>query len=156
MRSFQLTPHPGPLPAGLRRGQEGKGSGTPGLTSQVGQTNVIALGKTQSQKSGAAAAPGVNAPGIKNETGYEFEGIDALNFSFGKAKFIDLQDPRNNFEQTIGIKNCVVPQVRTGADLAGLVVFVDLRSNHFFDSVAAGPRDPAALRNILSLMGGSF
>jgi hypothetical protein len=52
------------------------------------------------------------------------------------AKFIDLKDQRNNREQTIGIENCVIKNVKSQTDLAGLAALVALRGGDFFTSLA--------------------
>jgi uncharacterized protein involved in outer membrane biogenesis len=120
------------------------------VKSQQGQTNIFALGPTSPKKPGTVAAPN-----FKKQTGYEFKGIDALNVSFNKARFIDLQNQHNNREQVIGLQNCVVPNVKSANDLAGLIFLIDLRSNHFFDSLIAKPKN-SALQSILNLMGVAF
>lgn len=101
------------------------------VKNQSGQTNIFAL----------AALPSVKKPGggggksFTRETGLEFTGIDALNVSVGKAKFIDLGDQRNNREQTFGIENCVVKNVKTEKDLGALAVFIGLRGGDFFSAL---------------------
>ena len=117
------------------------------VKGENGQTNIFALPAPSQKKSGAAT------PSFKKQTGYDFTGIDALNVSFGRVKYIDLKDPRNNREQTIGIQDWVIPKVKSANDLAGLVVFIDLRSNHFFDSLLARQRNPAALQSIINIFG---
>src|ERR1700722_1726060 len=74
------------------------------VKSQKGLTNIFELGKASQRKAGGSATPT-----FKKQTGYDFAGIDALNVSFGKAKYLDLQDSHNNREQTIGIADWVVP-----------------------------------------------
>ena len=64
---------------------------------------------------------------LKRQTGYDFKGIDVLNVSIGKARFIDLKDQQNNREQTIGIENLLVKNVKSPADLAGLGALIWLR-----------------------------
>lgn len=103
------------------------------VKNEAGQTNLFALGVTLPAK--GAKGGGQELEELKRRTGLDFQGIDALNVSVGTAKFIDLQDPRNNREQKIGIDNFVVKNVRTPADLAGLAVLVALRSGDFFTSV---------------------
>jgi uncharacterized protein involved in outer membrane biogenesis len=99
------------------------------VKNQAGQTNVFAL----------AAAPPAKKNGCQisfaKETGVDFTGIDVLNVSIGKARFIDLKDQRNNRAQTIGIENCVMKNVKAQTDLAGLAALVALRSDGFFDSL---------------------
>ena len=58
-----------------------------------------------------------------------------LNVSVGEARFIDLQNPKNDREQQIGIDNLVIKNVKTPADLAGLAVLVALRGGDFFGSM---------------------
>jgi uncharacterized protein involved in outer membrane biogenesis len=118
------------------------------VKSQSGQTNIFSLAKMPRTKSGASAATN-----FKKQTGYDFQRIDTLNVSFGRARYIDLQNPNNDREQTIGLNNCVVPDVKSMNDLAGLGVLVGLRSNHFFDPLIAKPKDPAAVQSILDIIG---
>jgi uncharacterized protein involved in outer membrane biogenesis len=118
------------------------------VKNQKGQTNIFALGSTTTAKKPGTVA----APNFKKQTGYEFKGIDALNVSFTKARYVDLQNQHNNREQVIGLQNCVVPNVKSANDLAGLIFLIDLRSNHFFDSLIAKPQN-SALQSVLNLMG---
>jgi uncharacterized protein involved in outer membrane biogenesis len=121
------------------------------VKSKNGQINVFVSAKA---KKPGTAAPGT--PSFQKQTGFEFKGIDALNVSFNEEKFIDLQNPHNNREQTVGIQNCVVPDVKTTRDLAGLVLIIDLRSDHFFDPLISGQVKSAPLKSVLNLMGGAF
>jgi uncharacterized protein involved in outer membrane biogenesis len=101
------------------------------VKNQAGQTNIFTLGLASPPKiSGNGKAPSAN--GFKTT---QFPPVDVLNVSIGTAKFIDLKDQRNNREQDIGIEDCVIPNVKSPADLAGLAVFIELRSNGFFDSL---------------------
>jgi len=100
------------------------------VKNQAGQTNIFSI----------AALPSVKKSGGKEksfgaQTGMEFSGIDVLNVSIGKARFIDLKDPQNNREQVIGIENCVMKDVKTPADVGGLALLVALRSGDFFGSL---------------------
>jgi hypothetical protein len=102
------------------------------VKNQNGQTNIFSLGVPMpSKKSGGHAE--IN---FKKQTGYDFKGIDTLNVSIGTAKYIDLKNPQNNRAQTIGIDNCVIPNVKSATDLAGLGALVILRSDGFFNSLA--------------------
>ncbi len=69
---------------------------------------------------------------LKQRTGLDFQGVDELRVSVGTAKYIDLADPKNNREQIIGIENQLIKNVKTPADLAGLVLLIGLRSDNFF------------------------
>jgi uncharacterized protein involved in outer membrane biogenesis len=121
------------------------------VKSQTGQTNIFSLAKMPPAKSSAPTAPN-----FKKQTGYDFQRIDTLNVSFGKAKYIDLQNPNNDREQTIGLSNCVVPNVKSMNDLAAVVVLVGWRSNHFFDPLIAKPKNPAAVQSILDIFGATL
>jgi len=100
------------------------------VKNQSGQTNIFLPGvKLSAPKSG-----GVNSlADFKKQSGYDFTGIDMLNVSIGRVKYIDLQDQRNNREQVIGIDEQVIPHVKSVNDLLGLAAEIALRSNGFFD-----------------------
>jgi hypothetical protein len=103
------------------------------VKNQSGQTNIFTLGlKLPVKNSGGDSNAVVN---LKKQTGYDFKGIDALNVSIGKIKFIDLKDPQNGREQTIGLENVVVPNVKTQDDLRSLGAIIYLHSDGFFDSL---------------------
>jgi hypothetical protein len=101
------------------------------VKNQAGQTNIFLAGIKLSAKNGGSNV----LANFKKQSGYDFTGIDELNVSIGKVKFIDLQNPRNNREQDIGIENFVTPNVKTTADLTGLAVDIALHSDGFFDSL---------------------
>ena len=63
-----------------------------------------------------------------------------MNVSVGTMKFIDLKDQRHNRTQKIGLENCVMKNVKSQADLAGLAVLVALRGGDFFGSLVELPR----------------
>jgi hypothetical protein len=106
------------------------------VKNEAGQTNIFSLGvPLTAKKSGGSAAAG-----FKRQTGYDFKGIDVLNVSIGKVRFIDLKDQRNNREQTIGIEDLPVKNVKSQTDLAGLAVLVALRGGDFFGSLLAPPK----------------
>ncbi len=117
------------------------------VKSQSGHTNILTFGKAPGRK------PGSPALGFKKQTGYDFKQIDELNVSFKQVKYIDLQDPRNNRQQTIGIDDWVIRDVKSPNDLTGLAIFIDLRSDHFFDPFIGKPQNSAALQSILNLIG---
>jgi hypothetical protein len=117
------------------------------VKNQSGQTNIFVLGlSVPSKKSGG----GQTAANFKKQTGYDFKGIDVLNVSVGKLKYIDLKNPENNREQTVGIENCVMKNVKSPADLAGLGLLIGLRSGDFFTSLA-GQKSSGS--DILKLLG---
>jgi len=103
------------------------------VKNQAGRTNIFLSGIKSPGKNSGGGNPLAD---FKKQSGYDFTGIDMLNVSIGKVKFIDLQDQRNNREQTIGIDNCVIPNVKSLTDLTGLGVLIGLRSGDFFSSLA--------------------
>jgi uncharacterized protein involved in outer membrane biogenesis len=95
------------------------------VKNQAGQTNIVAImAALQAKKAG------IGANTVKRLTGLRFTGIDVLNISIGKAKFIDLKDQRLNRAQKIGIENCIIKNVKSPADLAGLGALIWLRGGH--------------------------
>jgi len=107
------------------------------VKNEAGQTNLFALGLTLPS---AKAVNGRKAAELtsdfKRQTGFDFTGIDVLNVSVGTARFIDLKDQGHNCTQKIDIENCVLKEVKTPADLAGLALLVALRGGDFFGSLA--------------------
>ncbi len=106
------------------------------VKNQAGQTNIFSLGLTAPLKKTGGHA----GPSFTKQTGLEFTGIDVLNVSIGTAKYIDLNNQRNNRTQVIGIQNCVLKNVKSQTDLIGLSAFVALRSGDFFKSLL-GPQN---------------
>ena len=102
------------------------------MKNQAGQTNIFLPNlKSPGEKSGG----GNPLADFKKQSGYDFTGIDMLNVSIGRVKYIDLNNQQNNREQTIGIDELVIPNVKTTADLMGLVADIALHSDGFFDSL---------------------
>ena len=113
------------------------------VKNSAGETNIFSLGALPSVKKHRGAKS------FRDQTGFEFTGIDVLNVSIGKAKFIDLEDPQNNREQMIGIENCVMKDVKTPADLGGLALLVALRSGDFFGSLIDPPHSRSGFLQLL-------
>lgn len=102
------------------------------VKGQDGQTNLLSMG-LQPLPTNAPAGKGGNGFAVfKERTGMDFQGIDCLNVSVGEFKYLDLQNPKNNREQKIGIDNCIITNITSAADLTGLAVVVGLRSGDFF------------------------
>jgi uncharacterized protein involved in outer membrane biogenesis len=100
------------------------------VKNEAGRTNIFSMATAVAKKTG-----GDSATEFTRQTGLEFTGIDVLNVSVGTAKFIDLKDQRQNREQKIGIENCVMKNVKSRTDLAGLGVLITLRGSDFFKSL---------------------
>jgi uncharacterized protein involved in outer membrane biogenesis len=113
------------------------------VKGQDGQTNILSLGVQVPDQKTAAASSSRQMEELKRRTGMDFKGIDCLNVSVGKFKYLDLQDQKNDLEQNIGIDHCIVTNVTSGADLAGIGLLVGLRSGDFFKPLIA-PGDAGA------------
>jgi uncharacterized protein involved in outer membrane biogenesis len=101
------------------------------VKNEAGQTNVMSLlekAKTQSHKAGGSRA---------TVGGFEFQGIDELNLSLGKARFIDLKNERSNREIKFGIQNQILKNVKSKQDLYGLFILLRLRNGGDFTSAPA-------------------
>ncbi len=125
------------------------------VKGQDGQTNLLALGVRMPDQKAAAADSSRQLVELKKQTGMDFKGIDCLNVSVGKFKYLDLQDRKNDLEQNIGIDHCVITNVTSGADLAGIGLLVGLRSGDFFKPLMAPPAAGAgdAGPDILKMLG---
>ncbi len=111
------------------------------VRNAAGKTNLFELGLALPNKAALnreTLNKSKSLDELKQRTGMNFQGVDELRVSFGTAKYIDLADSKNNREQNIGIENTLVKNVKTPADLAGLVLFVALRSDDFFTTLV-GP-----------------
>jgi uncharacterized protein involved in outer membrane biogenesis len=118
------------------------------VKNEAGRTNIFALGVAVPTKKSGGGKVTVN---IKQQTGYDFKGIDALNVSVGKVKFIDLSSQQNNREQTIGIENCVIKNVKSPTDLGGLGFLIALRGGDFFTSLSGHKSSGADILKLLGL-----
>ncbi|MBI5387691.1 MAG: AsmA family protein [Verrucomicrobia bacterium] len=87
------------------------------VRSQSGRTNLLGL-VAQAQRRAPAQPP--SDGGLK----LEFGGIDRLYLSFGTVKHTDLQQPRNNWQRTIGWKDYEVKNICTEEDLRNWATLV--------------------------------
>jgi len=101
------------------------------VKNQAGLTNVFSLGLAAPAKRNGGKA----GETFTKQTGLDFQGVDVLNVSVGTVKYIDLSNQRNDRAQVIGLQNCVLKNVKSPADLAGLGVLITLRSGDFFKSL---------------------
>ena len=106
------------------------------VKNESGKTNLFAIAGSVSVKRSGTRSKAE----FTRQTGLEFTGIDVLNVSIGTLKFIDLKDQRLDRTQKIGIENCVMKNVRSPTDLAGLALLVALRGGDFFGSLFDMPK----------------
>ena len=113
------------------------------VKNSAGETNIFSLASLPSVKKHHGAKS------FRDQTNLEFTGIDVLNVSIGKARFIDLKDQQNNREQIIGIENCVMKDVKAPTDLGGLALLIALRSGDFFGSLVDPKNSSSGLLQLL-------
>lgn len=91
------------------------------VKNEVGRTNIVGL-------------PSKPPPGTfkKKIAELQFTGIDVLNLSLGKARFIDLKNPRRNREWSLGVQNQIFKNVKTMEDLYGVMFLLWMRSGAGF------------------------
>ena len=118
------------------------------VKNEAGRTNIFSPGVAWPLKKSGGGNGAVN---FKKQTGFEFKSIDVLNVSVGTAKFIDLKDQRHNRTQKIGLENCVLKNVKSPADLAGLGLLIGLRGGDFVKSVF-GPENAGSGNSALEFL----
>jgi hypothetical protein len=88
------------------------------VESKEGRTNItdisVALQKVHTVKT--------------NEAAYRFNGIDTLNLTVGKVRYINLRRPNRNQEMNLALQNEIIQNVRTWDDMAGLLFKILLRA----------------------------
>src|SRR5256714_13106732 len=102
------------------------------VENQQGHTNITsiagALEKLQSNNTNANEAV--------------FKGIDTLNLSVGKVRYVNMRIPQRNQEINLALQNEIVQNVRSWDDMAGILFKVLLRAGIaiYFDQPALAPR----------------
>jgi hypothetical protein len=66
--------------------------------------------------------------GGTNESTVRFNGVDTLNLTVGKIRYINLRKPNRNQEINVNLQNEIVQNVRTWNDMAGLLFKLLLRA----------------------------
>ena len=66
----------------------------------------------------------------------KFSGIDVLNLSLGKMRFIDLENPALSRELEMNIRDYVLKNVKSRSDFMGVLVLIWLRNGF---SVSGSP-----------------
>jgi len=86
------------------------------VKNEAGQTNLVSLMATPDAREAR-----------KRVGDLEFAGIDVLNLSLGKVRFLDLKDPRQNGALDLGVRNQVFRNVNSEADVFGVLLMIWLR-----------------------------
>lgn len=105
------------------------------VRNEAGKTNIFLI------KDKAAGKGGNMGAALGN---FKFDGIDVLNLSLGKEKFIDLKEPKNNREVNVNLQNQIFKNVKQDADLLGIAAIIYLRSG---GTISLGGKDFAVQTN---------
>jgi uncharacterized protein involved in outer membrane biogenesis len=98
------------------------------VRNESGQTNIVSL-LNRAEHEAAKHEKGA----LEHLLGdLEFAGIDVLNLSLGKARFIDLKNASNNRETRVDLENQIFKNVNSEADVYGMLVVLWLRSGGKF------------------------
>lgn len=92
------------------------------VRNAAGQTNIVEFIESAGTKGFEAMSLSLPA----KEFG--FTGIDELDLSLGRIRFIDLGDPRRNREAHFGLKHEKIRDIRSEGDLYGVAGIILLRS----------------------------
>lgn len=92
------------------------------VKNQAGQTNIVTM--LAKMPKGKLAPHGIHVGGKK----FEFEGIDVLNLSLGRARFIDLKNRKNDRDVNLNLDDQVFNNVKTEGDVYGMMFLIWLRS----------------------------
>jgi uncharacterized protein involved in outer membrane biogenesis len=91
-----------------------------------GETNIVTMLAKMPKETKEQVAPGeIRVRGRK----IEFEGIDMLNVSLGRIRYLDLKHPEKNRDIPINLDNQVFPNVKDEGSLEGVLGVLWLRSN---------------------------
>lgn len=92
------------------------------VKNEAGQTNLFSI-KNQLEGRGA------NKNGWSEMFGgFAFEGIEVLNLSVGKARFIDLKDAKKSREVRVDLQNQIFKNVKSNEDIDTILFMIWLRS----------------------------
>lgn len=96
------------------------------VRNEAGRTNIMELMRRPS-------VPGKKRPGDGGLSGgplgdIKFTGIDVLNLSLGKVRFIDLRMPDKSVDLNLNVRDQILKNVKTERDLYGVLVLIWLRN----------------------------
>jgi uncharacterized protein involved in outer membrane biogenesis len=102
------------------------------VRNEAGQTNILSLLNkvTPSSTSG-------NDRLQKLAGDLKFEGVAVLNLSLGKVRFIDLKDATRNRELRLDLQNQIFKNVKSDADVYGMLFMIWLRTGGKFSITPA-------------------
>lgn len=95
------------------------------VKNEAGQTNIVML---MAQAGAKKPGGGRGGSGGRRDGEFKFTGVDVLNLSLGKLRFIDLKSPQLSRELNLNIRDQVLKNVKSESDLFGVLLLVWLRS----------------------------
>jgi len=105
------------------------------VKNQAGETNIVTM--LAKMPKGKLAPHGIEVGGGRK---LDFEGIDVLNLSLGRLRYIDLKNRANDYNIPLGIDNQVFNNIRTEGDVYGMLIILWL---HGGGASLMNPRDIA-------------
>jgi hypothetical protein len=105
------------------------------VKNEAGRTNLISIRNQLQARSAREGGAG------KLLQGFKFTGIDVLNLSVGMARYLDLKEVANNRDIHVNLENQIFKQVKSDADVYGILFMIWLRSGGGFSlaPAEAGP-----------------
>jgi hypothetical protein len=91
------------------------------VRNEAGQTNIFSIMERVREHARGAGKDEVMGD-------LEFTGVDVLNLTLGKARYVDFKEPGRNREFTLNLENQIFKNVKTEADLYAVLLVVWLRS----------------------------
>ena len=88
------------------------------VESRDGRTNIMSITGALDKFTG----------GKTNSSDFEFKGIDTLNLTVGKVRYISLRQPQRSQEINLALQNEIVQNVRSWNDMAGILFKVLIRA----------------------------
>jgi uncharacterized protein involved in outer membrane biogenesis len=90
------------------------------VENKDGRTNIVGI------LAGLEKMTSTNSRGAR-VAGWEFTGIDTLNLSLGKLKYVSMKKPGKTAEVDIGLRNEIITNVRSAAELSSVIISAALR-----------------------------
>jgi hypothetical protein len=92
------------------------------VKNEAGQTNVYSLATRarEAKRKGDGFDRWIE--------GLKYDGIEVLNLTLGRVKFVDLKETRNNRQVEVNMRGQVFKDVKTDADVLGILIMAWLHS----------------------------
>ena len=114
------------------------------IQNNAGETNIITILDR--------VAPEVLGKKRDRKTNETFGGIDMLNLSVGKVRYLHLAHPKRNQDIDVGMRHAIVQNIRTEDDLAGVFLKVLVRAGISIYSESRAGEPPRKANGAVSLV----